>query len=435
MKKLTLKKKLLSLLLITFLPLFSLAEQIILASGDSKKFTLKGQTVWIEKKAIITGSVQGRHLQITGKETGSSYLKINDTLYLVQVVAPQNLNLFKKMSELLNKKLGLKIQTKNSQIQISGTLYKLNDWIEISKLVTSDESYTFKAFINESLQPEIDSYFSKLFRSRGIPEQKIQIASSPLLRLHPQDPHITEYEETLRPFGVKIIKDKTSLTLAPVVKVQITVAEINRSYTQKFGVEFSESYKAEVLPVSKIKNFEADLHFLETSGKGRLLASPNIICRSGKEAEFLAGGEFPIRTRSKFGSDVTWKKYGIFLKVQPKADSLGRMSIGIQSEVSSLDKSNSVDDIPAISTNKVSSYFDLTDSKVIALSGLLTDMQGGGYRGLSFLSRLPIIGSLVSSQDFISKRTELIIFVKPSIMKMHEEINKSKIKPQHLGDI
>lgn len=435
MKKTTIKIKFFFWVLTILLSLFSHGEQIILGSGDTKKFVLKTQTVWIEKKAVITGAVHGQYLHITGKGIGNSYLKVNDSLYFIQVVAPQNLNLFKKVSNLLNKKLGLKIQTKNSLVQISGTLYKLEDWIEISRLVAGEDSYVFKAFINESLQPEIDSYFGKLFRSRGIPEQKIQIASSPLLRIHPQDPHLHEYEELLRPFGIKIVKDKTSLTLAPVIKVQITVAEINRSYTQKFGVEFSESYKAEILPVSKIKNFEADLHFLETSGKGRLLASPNIICRSGKEAEFLAGGEFPIRTRSKFGSDITWKKYGVLLKVQPKADSLGRMSIGIQSEVSSLDKSNSVDDIPAISTNKVSSYFDLTDSKVIALSGLLTDMQGGGYRGFSFLSRLPIIGALVSSQDFISKRTELIIFVKPSIMKMHEDINKSKLKPQHIGDI
>lgn len=413
----------------------SLGKEFILSTGERKSFPIKGNTIWIEKKSIITGKVQGRSLIITGHNVGSSYLKLNESLYKIQVVKPQNQSLFKKINQLFTSKLGLMVSTKNSQVYVTGELYKMNDWIDIAQLVEDEDDYTFKAAIADNIHQEAQAYFNKIFRENGLPEQKIQIGNTPLLRLHPQDFHFKEYENLLKPFGIKVVKDKTSLTLAPVVKVQITVAEMNRGFAQNYGVDFADTYKAEVLPTTKIKEFEAKLHFLETSGQGKLLASPNIICRSGKEAEFLAGGEFPIKTRSKFGNDIVWKKYGILLKVNPKADSIGRMSIGIQSEVSSIDKSLSIDGIPAISTNKVSSYFDLTDSKIIALSGLLTDIRNQGYSGFPFLSRLPILGTLFSSRDFLNKRTELIIFVKPSIMKMTEDYHKVKNKPQHLGDL
>jgi pilus assembly protein CpaC len=420
--------------LISFITTKSLAKDFVIATGENKTLALKGNTIWIEKKNVITGQVKGNSLIITGKEVGASYVKIKDELIKFQVVKPQNYFLFKKINSLLSNKIGLKAETKNSAIIVSGSLYKLTDWIDLSKLISADEEFLFKANIEEALQEEAESYFNKLFADQGLPEQKIQINNNPLLRIHPQDPHFKDYEEILNPYGIKVIKDKTALSLAPVIKVQITVAEINRGFAQNYGVDFSDSYQAEILPTTKIKDFEAKLHFLESSGNGKLLASPNIICRSGKEAEFLAGGEFPIKVRSKFGGDIVWKKYGVLLKVNPKADSLGRMSIGIQSEVSSIDKSLSIDGIPAISTNKVSSYFDLTGSKIIALSGLLTDVRGDNYSGFPVLSRLPIIGSLFSSRDFLNKRTELMIFVKPSIMKMNEDYSKAKNKINHLGN-
>lgn len=423
------------LLVICFMNFNLSAEEVVLPLGGSKLFKIKNHNIWIEKKSIILGQVVAGQLKISAKGIGKSYLKLNGNLHSIQVVSPQNLDLFQKINQLIATKIGLKAETKNSEIIISGRLYKMMDWIQLSKLISESEDYSFKASLSESLQEEANAYFNKIFVQNGLPEQKIQTLSHPVIRLHPSDPHFKEYETLLHPFGIKIIKDKTSLALAPVIKVQITVAEVNRSFSQNFGVEFSDSYQAEILPVTKIKDFEAKLHFLEDSGNGRLLASPNIICRSGKEAEFLAGGEFPIRIRNKFSSDITWKKYGVLLKVQPKADSLGRMSIGIQSEISSLDKANSVDDIPAITTNKVSSYFDLTDSKIIALSGLLTDVQGNNSKGFPFLARLPILGGLFSSQSFLKKRSELIIFVKPTIMKMSEDFNKAKDKAQHLGEL
>ncbi|RYZ78230.1 MAG: type II and III secretion system protein, partial [Proteobacteria bacterium] len=169
-------------------------------------------------------------------------------------------------------------------------------------------------------------------------------------------------------------------------------------------------------------------------GKGRILASPTLLCRSGKEAEFLAGGEFPIRMMNLRMQDVVWKKYGVQMKVRPKADSSGRMSIALDIEVSTIDGSRGVDGIPAMLTNRMSSHFDLSKPQTIALSGLIKNEESNRQAGLPLLSRIPVLGALFSSRDFQENRSELIIFVRPSIVKENSGPTITPNRP-HLGEL
>lgn len=421
---------------ISFLILFSflfslkcLGKDLILPLGESVLIPLSGNQVWIQKKGIIRANVAGRSLRITGIETGTSYLKNKNNLYLIQVLRPEQMSLHSKLSDLIKNKIGLKLNINQSQIEVTGHLFKMQDWLLIAESVTTDDDYIFKARIREDLAAEVKSFFISQFKIRGLADQRINFDSEPQMKLNPKDPHFTEYRMYLKKFGIPVMKDSTSLILEPIIKVQITVAEVDRAFMQTYGVELGSPLKAELLPSKQIKTFEAELNFLESSGKGRLLASPNILCKSGKEAEFLAGGEIPIKSKSRFSNDIIWKKYGVYLKVKPKADYLGRISVSLQTEVSSIDSSLTVDGVPGITTNKVSSYFDLPETKIIALSGLLKEIYGDSYSGLPMLSRLPVLGPLFSSRDFKEKRTELVIFVKPEVMTRDTDINiNSKLK-------
>jgi len=114
--------------------------------------------------------------------------------------------------------------------------------------------------------------------------------------------------------------------------------------------------------------------------------------------------------------DVVWKKYGIIMKVKPRADFSGKMSISIETEVSSIDPSTVGEGVPALFTNKIQSHFDLNESRVIALSGLIKNEQSESSKGLPGLSRIPILGALFSSKDFRDNRTELVVFVRPEVL-------------------
>ena len=75
------------------------------------------------------------------------------------------------------------------------------------------------------------------------------------------------------------------------------------------------------------------------------LAEPNLIALSGDEAQFLAGGEFPVPVASStggLGSTVTieFKKFGVQLKFRPIVLSRGIINLKIEPEVSELDFSN-----------------------------------------------------------------------------------------------
>ena len=158
-------------------------------------------------------------------------------------------------------------------------------------------------------------------------------------------------------------------------------------------------------------------NFLEASdGAGKVLASPNLLCRSGKEAEFFAGGEFPIKVKSFGSQDVIWKRYGVILKVKPRADAQGQMSIAIQTEVSTLDQSVAVDGVPGILANRIESHFDLRRPRTIALSGLFKHETGNSTSGLPGLARIPILGKLFGSEDWMDHKTELVIFVTPEVL-------------------
>lgn len=392
---------------------------------------IHGNQIWIEKKSILRAQVVGRSLKIIGIETGYSYLKIKNTLYFVQVVRPSQMDLFNKLSGLIKNRLGLKLKVSQTRIEITGHLFRFEDWLHIAESINDQDEYAFKAKISSELVPQIKRFFINQFKIRGLADQRINFEGEPQLKLHTRDPHFTEYKSLLRKYGIPVVKDSTSLILEPIIKVQITVAEIDRAFIQRYGLELGSPLQSEVLPTTQFKTFEAELHMLEASGRGRLLASPNILCKSGKEADFWAGGEIPIKNSTRNVSNVQWKKYGVYLKVKPKADYLGRISVSLQTEVSSLDSSLTVDGVPGISTNRVSSYFDLPETKIIALSGLLKEVDGNSYSGLPLLSRLPILGPLFSSRNFQQKKTELVIFVKPEVMTRETDINVFS-KPKHL---
>jgi pilus assembly protein CpaC len=101
--------------------------------------------------------------------------------------------------------------------------------------------------------------------------------------------------------------------------------------------------------------------------------------------------------------------------VKPLADFQGAISLEIQTEVSLIDMANAVEGIPGLKTNMVKSHFDLPGRRTIALSGLLKQELGESKEGLPYLTRIPILGALFSSQKFLKQQTELVIFVTPEI--------------------
>lgn len=409
------------------------AFDFVLALGNSTKIKTQSRKIWIQKKGILNVSAQGSYLIFAGIKTGKTLVRFNEQVHQITVVEPQNAERYKFFQRILKSKVGLNLSTQGKEITITGRLFKLSDWRELASDINQDINYVFSAEMNSDLQNLAKNYFNFLFQKNGLSPLNLRFGKRVELIISNSDEKIEKYRELLNPYGIQVIKDKDAIKVAPLVKIMITVAEVNRTFSQKIGILPNSNMEAQLLPKFESKDWNAQINFIESSGQGRILASPNILCKSGKEAEFLAGGEIPIKVSSKLSSSINWKRYGVFLKVKPKADYEGRISLSITSEVSSLDMSTGNNDIPGILTNKVSSHFDLIESQTIALSGLLNEVHGNSKDGLAFLSQLPILGSLFSSNNFLNKKTELIVFVRPELSNPLE--NKRILsEPFHLKE-
>ncbi|MEK2646715.1 pilus assembly protein [Bdellovibrio sp. BCCA] len=412
-----------ALLLFTFISSVSFAQtELTLSLGESKNLSLKGSSsVWIQDREILKAEGQGSRLVIKGAREGRTVLKLGSETYHVQVLHPNKTDSLAELKKDLQGIVGLSAQVGEGDLLIKGHLYRLQDWVKLADFARAKAfSYSMRAELSSELQSDAQKYFQELFERAKLPSQTLIFEPSPEVRVSAPDLTLKKYQQILSPFGISVLRDENSLEMAPTVKVQITVAEIKRDLSIQYGLQWPSSYSAKILSTGK-RVMDEDLPFslkaLEGQGYGKILASPNILCRSGKEAEFLAGGEFPIKIMNYKAQDVVWKRYGILLRVKPKADAAGRISLSIETEVSTLDDSRKVDGIPGILTNRVSSHFDLTRPQTIALSGLLKSEDGNSSQGLPFLSRLPVIGALFSSKDFRENRSELVIFVRPTILK------------------
>ena len=169
----------------------------------------------------------------------------------------------------------------------------------------------------------------------------------------------------------------------------------------------------------------ADIHALETKGVVQVLAEPNLIAADGKEASFLAGGEFPYpvvqgTSNGSAAVSIEFKEYGIRLNFIPTITPRGTIRLQVAPEVSALDYTNEVVisgfQVPGITTRKVNTEVELADGQSFMIGGLLDKSLTDTFQKIPFLGDIPIIGKLFRSEDKTRNDTELIVIVTPEIV-------------------
>jgi pilus assembly protein CpaC len=164
---------------------------------------------------------------------------------------------------------------------------------------------------------------------------------------------------------------------------------------------------------------------LLSQNAGRLLAEPNMCVMEGQRTSMLVGGEIPvpIAQSSGFGSavSVAWKPFGVQIYVEPTAIEGDQITMKIAPEVSTLDYGNAVRangiTIPALRSRRCEGIMRVRNGQTIALGGLLMNEDTAGVRHMPLLSKLPVIGNLFKSREFIRGDTELIMLMTPEIME------------------
>lgn len=169
----------------------------------------------------------------------------------------------------------------------------------------------------------------------------------------------------------------------------------------------------------------ATLKALETKGVVEVLAQPNVLATNGKQASFLAGGEYPypvVQGTSSGSSAVTimFKEYGVRLNFIPTITPRGSIRLQVAPEVSALDFSNAVQvsgfNVPAITTRKVNTEVELSDGQSFVIGGLLDNRETETFQKIPFIGEMPFIGKFFQSKSINRTNTELIVIVTPEIV-------------------
>jgi pilus assembly protein CpaC len=168
-------------------------------------------------------------------------------------------------------------------------------------------------------------------------------------------------------------------------------------------------------------NAGALVRVLKQSGYFQSLAEPNLIAYNGREASFLAGGEFPIPIVNSLGQlTITFKEFGVRLNFTPTiAGDLIRLKV--RPEVSELDFNNGITlegfRIPALQTRRAETEVELRDGQSFAVAGLIGNSAQTDRAAIPLLSQIPIIGYLFKSKAERQERTELLVLITPRLVR------------------
>ena len=207
---------------------------------------------------------------------------------------------------------------------------------------------------------------------------------------------------------------------------QVATTNTNTSTTASGTTTTSTSNSAPTINVSNALNlflFRTDLNFgaviqaLQTKNLLQILAEPNLIAVNGQQSSFLAGGEFPfpiVQPGQGFTAvTISFREFGVRLQFTPTIMPNGNIFLHVQPEVSALDFANALTisgfTIPALSTRKADTQFELRDGQSFMIAGLLDNRVTDVMNKIPGIGDIPILGNLFKSKSLQKSNSELMV--------------------------
>jgi len=169
----------------------------------------------------------------------------------------------------------------------------------------------------------------------------------------------------------------------------------------------------------------------------RVLAEPTLVAKSGQEASFLAGGEFPIPVVQSVGTGSTsisieYKDFGVQLHFHPTVLGDNRILLKVAPEVSELSSGpGSVEiqgfSVPAILTRRAETTLEMNSGQTFAMAGLISQETQAHSQSVPGLGDLPILGSLFRSVRYEQGDTELVLLVTASLVERESMANNPPV--------
>jgi pilus assembly protein CpaC len=389
----------------------------VVSANEPQKLTLSvGKSLVLDLPVAVTRAslanpdiadalvLSPKQLYVTGKSAGVTNLTLwqdNQKIFSIfdVEVAPDLTRLKEQIHQLLQEEKDIRVTASQDRVTLSG---KVSNTGNLSQVLSLAESYAPKKVTNLL---EVGGIHQVMLEVR-VAEMNRQL----LRRLGLNFNYVRGNE-----FAVSALNNLTSL-------VKPTDAVLASAAGGPFAIGVSQAINA----LFRIQNGNATwtgfVDALKQNNLVKVLAEPTLIALSGREASFLAGGEFPIPVPQALGVvTIHYKSFGVGLAFTPTVLSPTKINMTVTPEVSDLDFANAIAIqgflIPAITTRRASTTIELADGQSFAIAGLLRDTVREQVSKFPVLGDIPILGALFRSSSFQKNETELIIIVTPRLVK------------------
>lgn len=234
------------------------------------------------------------------------------------------------------------------------------------------------------------------------------------------------------------------------VAINATLAEVVLNDNLKYGVQFflqknggqagavgfTNSLDIDIGPAVPGLNFiigslvqpKVILDALATQTAVRVVSSPSVVVVHNQPAILQVGDEVPITTRqaqsvinpdSPVVNEIQFKNTGVILKVTPRINTNGIVTMEIQQEISAVSRTSSGETLtPTISQRRISSTIAVSSGQLVVLGGLISEQNDRQKNSIPFFGKIPYVGDVIGGATDVSKtRTELVVFLQPTVIR------------------
>ena len=157
----------------------------------------------------------------------------------------------------------------------------------------------------------------------------------------------------------------------------------------------------------------------------KVLSNPSLVVLDNQPATLQVGDQVPFSTGSAtvltsnntVVNTIDYKNTGIILRVLPRANANGNIVLDIEQEISSVSPASVGTLTPTISQRKVKSSIAVTSGQTVLLAGLISESENKQRQGIPLLDQIPGVGDAFSHQNVTRARTELILFIRPTMIR------------------
>lgn len=382
------------------------ATEITLYVGEVKSLPVtRIQRIAIGNGRLITTNVLENELLLLGEQAGRTSMFIWNTdgkeqRYVVTVVQNDLSDSYKRLSALLVNMPGIRVDRVGQHVVVTGVANKA-DLARIASVTG-----LFPQTLNLVREEEVTM--------RRMIYMKVQIVE---MKKSLSESIGVQWDTTINGPGAGIAGDvrTNDLFRIPQQSPGFPALPLSiQSFRSYFGIATGITSK---------------INLAVSNGDAWVLATPELSTRSGGEARFLAGGQIPVITPASGLSPatVTYKDYGIKLTIKPIADDKGFVSTNVSTEVSTIDNSVAVNNQPGFLTRQTDSEINVQAGQTMVISGLVSNDLARDVQKVPWLGDLPILGPLFRSTNFRNGRTDLLIFVTPTVADPNSTLNRERL--------